>query len=423
MKTLKRLGGFITNNLWLKILALFLAVLIWVLVAQINNPASTVTFSNIKVTLLNADTLENEGKVYQVLDRTDVVKVTVKAPESVIRTLTASDVTAVADLSEITPQGTVPIVYTLDRAENIVGDHDELLVSVEDKVTKYVNIQYVTNGSVGEGCVLGKVNLDRNRLEISGPRSDVDQVSYAMVVIDLDGAMKTISADMEITLVDDSGIKVDKDTISKQTDYVTTTVTVLSTKEVPIIASVTGIPSGGYLYVGDMEIFPETVSLAGDTATLNLIPYIEITDPVDITGARNDIIATFDLSNYLPSNASYEDPDLDDEISVTAKIYRTVEKTINIAPSIISITDLPSGFTAEAVGSDDISVRVVGLETDLNAITADSLSPSVDVAEYIEDAGLENIKEGDVLTIPVNLRVSENVTADDCFVRIILYKD
>ncbi len=420
MRALKRLGGFFTNNLWLKILALFLAVIIWVIVAQINNPASTVTFSNIKVTLLNANILENEGKLYQVLDGTDTVKVTVRAPESVIRTLSASDISAVADLSQVTAQGTVPIVYSLDRAESIVGDHDELLVSVEDKVTKYVSIQYWMNGSVGENCVLGKINLDRNRLEITGPRSEIEKVSVAMVEIDLDGAVKTISADMEIALYDSNENKIESDTIVKQTDYVTTTVTVLSTAEVPIVAYTTGTPAAGYIYVNEIDVSPETVRIAGDTSTLMHIPYIEVTDPVDITAARSNVTATFDLSNYLPSGVSYEDPDLDDQITVTAHIEKTIEKTVYISPLKVGITDLPDGLTAEPVTADDIAVRLTGLETDLNAISADSLSPVVEVSSYIENNNLTNVKSGDVLTVPIKLRVSDSVKTEECYIKIIL---
>ena len=104
---------------------------------------------------------------------------------------------------------------------------------------------YQTIGSVGEGCVQGKVTLDRNRLEVTGPESAVDRVAYAQVTIDLDGAIKTISADMEIFLYDNQGRRVDSEMIIKQTDYVTTTVTVHSTKTVPIYAFTTGEPAAG----------------------------------------------------------------------------------------------------------------------------------------------------------------------------------
>ena len=74
MKTLKRLGQLITNNFGLKLLSLGLSFVLWVLVAQISNPVGTVSFSKVQVPLRNTELLDSQGKVYQILDQTDVVK-------------------------------------------------------------------------------------------------------------------------------------------------------------------------------------------------------------------------------------------------------------------------------------------------------------------------------------------------------------
>ena len=418
MKVLKRLGKIITNNFGLKLLSIGLSFVIWVIVAQISNPVGTVSFSNVQVQFINVDQLENQGKVFQVLDQTDVVKVTVRAPESVISTLSAADITAVADFSEIREDGTVPITYSLDRAERIIADHDELLVSVDDKKTKYVNIQYQLVGDVGEGCVQGGVKLDRNRLEVSGPASAVDRISYALVTIDLDGAVKTISADMEIVLCDATGVKVENDLIVKQTDYVTTTVTVLSTKTVPIYASVTGEPAAGYIYTGDIYVDPEVVTIAGDTSVLNGITRIDITDPVDIGSARNDITATYDLTKFLPGGVEFEDKTMDTEISVTAYVEKMLEKNLTITSDAILIHDIPEGFNAEVVATEDISVRLVGLETELNAVSSESLTGIVEIDSYLTANNITDIHDGDVIAIPVKFNLSDHVNADAVYVRV-----
>ena len=420
MKILKRIGAILINNLWLKILAVAIAFIVWIIAAQINNPVSTHTYSNVKVTLLGTDVLENEGKVYQILDNSDVVKVTVRAPESVISTLSATDILAVADLSQITEDGTVPIVYTLDRAESIVGDRSELQVLVEEKKTRYVNVSYETTGSVGEGCVVGKVNLGRNRIEISGPRSAVDRVSYAQVTIDLDGAIKTISADMEIILYDAEGRKIDSENIIKQTDYVTTTVTVLSTKNVPIYASVTGNPANGYIYADDIEVYPGIITIAGDTSVLNSIAHIDITDPVDIGGSQDNIYATYDIEKYLPAGVTIEEPGFDGEVTVFAYIEKLAEKNINIPREKIALMNIPEGFTAEIVEDGPIVVHLSGLSAELNAISSESLAG---VAE-ITPTNSENIFiDGEILIIPVKFNLSSHVTSDVVYIRVLLTAD
>ena len=418
MKVLKRLGKSLTNNLWLKLLALLLAFVLWVLVAQINNPVRTLTYNNVKVTLVGTDVLDAEGKVYQVLDGTDTAKVTVRAPESVISSLTANDISAVADLSNISEDGTVPIVYSLDRAESITADHDTLSVSVENRITKYVNISSQTVGSVGEGCVQGRVNLERNRIEITGPESAVNRVSYAQVTIDLDGALKTISADMEIVLYDAKGYRVESDTIVKQTDYVTTTVTVLSTKTVPVYAYATGEPADGYIFTGDISVSPDVVTIAGDTSVLNNITRIEITDPVDIASAKNSITATFNISKYLPSGVTFEDPDFDDEVFVTAYVERKAEKTLTVPADHFALTDIPEGYEVEIDMPDDVSVRITGLQTELNAISTESLRGVVEVDSYLASVYGDDYSGITYANIPVRFNFSEHVEADPVFIRV-----
>ena len=415
---LKRLGKTLTNNIWLKVLALVLAFVLWVLVAQINNPVRTLTYNNVKVTLVGTNILEAEGKVYQILDNSNIAKVTVRAPESVISSITAADINAIADLSQLNEDGTVPIVYTLDRAESITADHDVLTISVENKVTKYVNIYSQTVGSVGEGCVQGKVNLERNRIEISGPESEVNRVSYAQVTIDLDGALKTISDDMEIILYDTKGNRVESDTITKQTDYVTTTVTVLSTKTVPVYASTTGEPAAGFIFTGNITVNPGVVTIAGDTSVLNNITRIDITNPVDITNAKSDTKATYSLTEFLPAGVTFEDPEFDDEVTVTAFVEKKAEKTLTVSTDHFTLTDIPDGYEAEIVGEEEISVRLTGLETELNAVSAESIRGLIEVDSYLSSVYGDDYSGITFANIPVKFILSEHVEADPVYIRI-----
>ena len=53
----------ITNNLDLKILALFFSVILWLIVVNIDDPVKTVTFSGVEVKILNGDELTKKGQV------------------------------------------------------------------------------------------------------------------------------------------------------------------------------------------------------------------------------------------------------------------------------------------------------------------------------------------------------------------------
>ncbi|MBP1584823.1 MAG: hypothetical protein ILP17_03940, partial [Lachnospiraceae bacterium] len=293
-------------------------------------------------------------------------------------------------------------------------------VLVEEKKTKYVNIYYEMVGSVGEGCVAGRVNLERNRIEVSGPKSAVDRVSYAQVTIDLDGAVKTISADMEIVLYDADDHKVDSENIVKQTDYVTTTVTVLSTKTVPIYASVTGDPANGYIYPDDIEVYPGIITIAGDTSVLNSVSRIDITDPVDIGGKDENVYATYDIEKYLPAGVSVEEPGFDGEVSVIAYIEKLAVKNINLPEAKINLLNIPEGFTADIIEDGPIVVRLTGLSAELNAISSESL---VGTAEITANNSEGIYIDGEVLILAVKFNLSEHVKADSVYIRVLLTAD
>ena len=91
----------LTRNLGLKLASLVLAF----------DPKDTVTFNNIQVRLINTDLLEQEGKVYEVLDNSNLVRVTVTGPQSIVKSeLRRNDIVAEADMSKLTDINTIAIL-------------------------------------------------------------------------------------------------------------------------------------------------------------------------------------------------------------------------------------------------------------------------------------------------------------------------
>ena len=127
----------IFKNWGLKLVSLILAFILWFLVVQIDDPIGTIRFNNITVRLTNTELLDEENKVYEVLDNTDSVNVTVSAPRSIREQLRASDIVAEADISKLTDINTVAITYSVNyEIDSIEGDHDAVRLSVEDKSSK-----------------------------------------------------------------------------------------------------------------------------------------------------------------------------------------------------------------------------------------------------------------------------------------------
>ena len=87
----------LTANLGLKILAVLFSVVIWFIVVNINDPVDKTVFRNVPVEILNTEAVTSQGKVYEILDGTDVIDVTVWAKRSILDTLGKENVIATAE--------------------------------------------------------------------------------------------------------------------------------------------------------------------------------------------------------------------------------------------------------------------------------------------------------------------------------------
>ena len=90
----------LTNNIGLKILAIIIAVIVWIAVVEINDPVTTTKFYDVPVTLRNEESVTEDGLVFTVEDNSDLVTLTVTAPRSVLSDLDTADFSIIADLSE-----------------------------------------------------------------------------------------------------------------------------------------------------------------------------------------------------------------------------------------------------------------------------------------------------------------------------------
>ena len=101
----------LTRNWGLKLVSFIIAVALWLIVVNVNDPTIRYSWSNIPVTIENGDMITSQGMIYEVLDGTDVVpKVTIQAPKSVIQNIDKSDIVATADMSKLNSVNTFSLI-------------------------------------------------------------------------------------------------------------------------------------------------------------------------------------------------------------------------------------------------------------------------------------------------------------------------
>lgn len=406
----------LTRNLGLKLASLLLAFVLWFLVAQIYDPKDTVTFNNIQVRLINTELLDEEGKVYEVLDNSNLVRVTVTGPQSIVKSeLRRSDIVAEADMSKLTDINTIAITYYCENISNdsveIKGNHDSVRLNVEDKTSKWIKLESNTIGDVASGYMIGNVTLDQTNIEVTGPKSAISQVDHAGVDINVTDSTTSLSANVDIKLYDADDNELVMESVKKNVDSAYMTVEVLATKEVPVEIEYMGVPEDGYMATGEVESSVPTVRIAGTVSTLVGISAITVPeDRMNITGQSDNLVDIINLKEYLPANVRLADKSFDGKITATVYIEPIVSKDLTVAAENISVTGVPDGMEAEITSTaEEYNITVSGLSRDVSILHDSSVTGILNLTQWMEDNGVEELTPG-TYTIPVTFNLAEDIT-------------
>lgn len=410
------------NNWGLKLASLVLAVVLWFLVVQIEDPTDTKTFSSITVKITGTESFEKTNQVYKVLDKTDKVSVTVRAPKSIIGQLRATDIVAEADLNKITEDNTVEIKYDVQnvgRVESVEGNRDSVKFSVEAKRSKWIRVMKNVVGEVAENCVVASTTAELDIIEVSGPQSVVDTISYASAEMDVTGYSNSITANVDVKLYDAEGNVVENDSVRKSENSIRMKVEVLALKEVPVEVGYVGSPADGHMVTGVILRDPETVKIAGMPYALANISKITVPDEcVNIGGESSAVTVNIDLRPYLPSGVILPDEEAGTSMDVTVYIEPIVERTLNVPVTNIQVSNLPEGLKTEKDAAvTECSLQVFGLAEHINPLKATDVQGLIDIAEWMKEKNISELRPGRY-DIPVAFELGDGISAKEVKMKI-----
>lgn len=405
----------ITANLGLRIISLFFAFILWLVVNNIENPTVTESYVNIPVKLLNTDLITDAGKVYEVIEGTDVVdRVSVKAPKSVHSSLNAGDITATADVSELSSLDTISIKFSSDAygedIESIKGSIDTVKLNIENKRSKTLALKAGVSGSVAEGHLVGEVTTDQNLVRISGPESLIDRVVRAAVEIDVSGFTNDIGTNLDIRLYDSEDRLVQDSRISQNIKSVGVNVNIYQTTEVPIYFEVSGTPTAGYRVSGEPVGNLQTIKIAGKGNIIRNVTAIEVpAEEIDVTGQSADFVTEVNVREFLPDNVFLADAS-QAKIQVSVSIEQEVSREISVSGKEVELINVPEGFRATVAEIEDgTTIDVIGLSRDVSAIRANELKATFDILKWMEEQEMEEAVDG-YYNVEIDFGLGDNVT-------------
>ena len=197
------------NKTTLKILSFVIAAFTWLIVTNMEDPVTEVTFYNIPVTIANASYLESNSQIPALTDGRDTVNVTIKAKSSVIKDLDQEDITAQADMTQIISMDTTPVMVPVTAqctdisAEDITVNPGNIPIDVEEKVTIEQKI-YSTYGDTlpDKNYEVGSVKAEPDVVDISGPASLISKIDRVVARIDVSNMTEDTLVEAELQIYD-----------------------------------------------------------------------------------------------------------------------------------------------------------------------------------------------------------------------------
>jgi YbbR domain-containing protein len=396
----RRKKNDIFANWALKLLAVVLGFLVWLVVLNINDSAVTKRITGINVELINTEAITSQNQLFTITSG-ESVDIVIKGRKSLISDLDASDFTAVADMSKLSITNAAPITVTansqtISKKVTITVVDNVLSVELEEEKTVSIPVSVETSGEVAEGYTVGNSVATPNLITISGAASVVSSIDRARVTVNVNDAKEDITTNCEPVFVTADGEEISDKTITYKEESISVTVPVYKTKSVPIKIDVKGKPAEGYV-VSDITYVPENIDIGGESTDVSKISSLEI-DDVDISGCTEDFEVTLDVTKYLPEGVVVTKESA--YINVKVAIEKAVTRSITLNTSDITIENEADDLNYE-IELDEASVTVSGVSSEVSKVSSKSLKVSIDAANlvYGENHVTLNIPEQAGITV------------------------
>ena len=178
------------HNLTLKITSILLATGLWLAVAS--SPPSEVAMS-VPIIFRN---MPSDLEISS--EHIPTVQIRVRGPERVVRRLQAADVRAEVDLGGMKPgEHTFDLTKAIavpDKLEVAQVVPSEMHLLFDTRATRWIPVQPRVVGSFPAGYHLADARPDPDKVEIIGPKKEIDAVDTAITdPIDVTGVLDTIT--------------------------------------------------------------------------------------------------------------------------------------------------------------------------------------------------------------------------------------
>ena len=373
------------KNTKIKIISLLSAIVLWMYVMAVVDPEDTKLYENIPITITNLNEIKDLGLVVDPDDNL-VTSVYIKGKLSDLQKISANNIDVYGTVSNpIEGQNQLYLRASVNDKVTTEFKSDTIVINLEKSIEEEKNITVNITGVYKDN--VDKVDLDKTKVVVSGPRSSVDSVKYVQATFDANKeSVDTKSTELELKALDSEMNEVDHVTL--EFNKVTAKVSYFQQKQVkinPIFSS----NESNLVQDQDFTIIPSEINIKGKSDVINNIDSINTKIiNVDELGTNNKIV---DLDIPDGINA--------DKDSVTIKLIN--KNKTNNSTFVYSGDDISLLNNEEDVSindfeiPDDIIVKIQ-YDNDSDRISKNDLKLYLDLSEGIVSGTRYAITHNDI---------------------------
>lgn len=378
------------KDLTAKIMCVLGAIFLWFYVVSSQTIIDEKRFSAIPVEIMSSEVLETEYGMTVISGYDYTVDVTVSGVKNELNRLSADDIDAYVDLSQINAAGE----YTLDIRTSVPGG-----ISVKEISSNYVNV-YVDKRSskpvevrvnpiysIESEYSLGTPSANLTTVMVTGPEDVLENIAYAQATVDVGRLTGTVTATGSLVLIGNDGAVISNPYVKLHTSDVIVKIPVYTEKEIPLSV---GFKHGFYNEKNsEIKIDPESIVVRGDPAELAKLNSVEVMtiDEKKMTGVTGTRVAAIELPEGVENVDRVE--------SVTVTVTHVNTSTRDIYVDNVDIKN-PEGLDY-SVKQDGVNITLRGNSGSLALVNADNIVLSADLSYYTKGTGK--------VTVPVNVSI------------------
>lgn len=299
------------------------------------------------------------------------INVIVRAPRSAWPTLDADDFSASVDvkgLAEGTHEAVVTVTSKVQNVEVVRVKPTRVTVALEPVIRKTVIVVARFSGKAADDLVPDEPVFQPDKVEVTGPKSIVQDITQAVAQISLDNQSQKIEQKYQLVALNSSGSVLEDITFSPaEVDTKVALVKAGKLKTVGVRVKTSGQPATGY-WVSEIITSPSSLLVTAPADTLDKLSAID-TDAVALTGISKDTEVVVNLA--FPSGVVAADST--SKVTVKLKLSETattksVTPTISyegVDPSLKVTTINPTSVNAIVSGSAGVLAGVGGGDVQL----------------------------------------------------------